>query len=297
MPTTATTESIEILRRRVELFLAQYLPSTEQEPRELHRAMHYAVLAGGKRIRPLLMHAASQFAARQNTSEPSGLERGMAAVEILHTYSLIHDDLPCMDDDDLRRGQPTVHKKFGDAIAVLAGDSLHVIAFQLMAQTGSLAAVAELADAVGTAGMIGGQVADLQAEGSQLTRDQITGIHAMKTGALIRASVVIGGLLSDAPPGAIQTLRDFGERIGLAFQIVDDILDVEGDEDILGKPVGSDLKNGKATYPGVVGLATAKSDARTLIEEAIRDLELYDAPHARPHLLVDLARFVGERAY
>jgi geranylgeranyl diphosphate synthase type II len=295
--TLSATSFVEETRSQFEKLLPSYLPPLSAEPKILHEAMHYALMAGGKRIRPLLASAAFQFASGKSTAESSPLSSAIASLEILHTYSLIHDDLPCMDDDDLRRGQPTVHKKFGEAIAVLAGDALHVIAFRLMAETGSLAAVMVLAEAVGTAGMIGGQVADLQAEGKRLTKPEIEHVHRTKTGALIRASVVIGGILANPPKQEIELLGQFGEKIGLAFQIVDDILDLEGDEELLGKPVGSDLKNAKATYPAVVGIDQAKIDARRLIDEAIRLLEMYDSGAKRPPHLIELARFVGERAY
>jgi geranylgeranyl diphosphate synthase type II len=195
-----------------------------------------------------------------------------------------------MDDDDLRRGMPTCHKKFGEAVAVLAGDALHVIAFRLMARTGSIDAVMELADAVGTSGMLGGQMADVEAEGRTVSRTEITRIHQRKTGALIRGAVQIGGILAGAPEEMMARLRTYGEKVGLAFQIIDDILDIEGDQNLLGKQVGSDSRNLKATYPGTVGLEEARKEANRLIDEA---LSLIDGPD--DNALKYLARFIGKR--
>jgi geranylgeranyl diphosphate synthase type II len=215
----------------------------------------------------------------------------MAGLEMVHTYSLIHDDLPCMDDDDLRRGQPTCHKKFGEAETVLAGDALHVVAFELMARTGSVPAVLELARAVGTQGMIGGQMADIAAEGkTDVTRDEVVNIHTRKTGALIRCAVLIGAILAGAEQPTLECLSSYGERVGLAFQIVDDLLDIEGDQDLLGKQVGSDSKNAKATYPAAVGLDEARREAGELIEQAIEALG-----GDEENMLAFIAQYIGQR--
>jgi len=277
-------------RELVDRLLDQYSPSSAQGPRSLHEAMRYSLMAGGKRIRPILCLAAYEFCAGESAVPPEGVKKAMAALEMVHTYSLIHDDLPCMDDDDLRRGIPTCHKKFGEALAVLAGDALHVVAFDLMAQTGSVQAVLELATAVGTSGMLGGQVADIEAEERQVSKAEVVNIHTRKTGALIRGSVRIGALLAHASDGELSRLTSYGEKIGLAFQIIDDILDIEGDQKILGKKVGSDCKNQKATYPGAVGLDQARSDAARLVDES---LSLF--PESEDNVLKYLARFIGQR--
>jgi geranylgeranyl diphosphate synthase type II len=209
---------------------------------------------------------------------------------MVHTYSLIHDDLPCMDDDDLRRGQPTCHKQFDEAVAVLAGDALHVVAFQLMARTGSIQAVMELAEAVSTEGMLGGQIADVEAEGRDVTEAEIREIHTRKTAALIRGSVRIGAILAGAGDETLGRLTTYGETIGLAFQIVDDILDIEGDQELLGKEVGSDTKNEKATYPGVIGMDASKAQAAELIDQALSQFDDDD-----DHVLKFLARYIGQR--
>ena len=277
-------------RELVDRLLDEYSPSPTDEPRSLHEAMRYSLMAGGKRIRPILCLAAYEFCAGETATPPERVKKAMAALEMVHTYSLIHDDLPCMDDDDLRRGIPTCHKKFGEALAVLAGDALHVAAFDLMAQTGSVQTVLELATAVGTSGMLGGQVADIEAEERQVSKAEVVNIHTRKTGALIRGSVRIGALLADTSARELSRLTNYGEKVGLAFQIIDDILDIEGDQRILGKKVGSDCKNQKATYPGAVGLDQARADAARLIDES---LGLF--PESEDNILKFLARFIGQR--
>jgi geranylgeranyl diphosphate synthase type II len=214
----------------------------------------------------------------------------MAALEMVHTYSLIHDDLPCMDDDDLRRGMLTCHKKFGEAAAVLAGDALHDIAFQLIARTGNSQAVFELAEALGTKGMIGGQMADVEAEGRDVDEKEVINIHTRKTGALIRCSVRLGALLAGVSDNTFDHLTHYGEKIGLAFQIIDDILDVEGDAESLGKNVGSDSKKQKATYPAAVGMKRARADADTLIRDAVSVFSKDD-----DNMLKHLAFYIGQR--
>jgi len=281
---------LETNRQLVDTLLARYSPSIDVEPKSLHEAMRYSLMAGGKRLRPILCLASFEHCGGRNSGDDLPVHYAMAALEMVHTYSLIHDDLPCMDDDDLRRGSPTVHKKFGEALAVLAGDALHVVAFELMAKTGQIAAVAELSEAVGTLGMLGGQIADLEAEGRQATRSQIRNIHTRKTGALIRGSVRIGAILAGADRETITRLTSYGERIGLAFQIVDDILDIEGDAKILGKEVGSDSKNQKATWPAVVGLEQARADAAKLIDQALGLFEPDD-----DNVLMYIARYIGQR--
>lgn len=278
-------------RLLVDELLKKHLPSENDPPQSLHAAMRYSTLAGGKRLRPILALSAWQFCGGEESKAPETIHLAMAALEMVHTYSLIHDDLPCMDDDDLRRGIPTCHKKFGEAVAVLAGDALHVVAFELMAKTSSTQAVVELAEAIGTSGMLGGQVADVEAEGkTTITEAEVEYIHTHKTGKLIRGSVRIGALLAGADAETLQRLTAFGEKIGLAFQIIDDILDIEGDQRKLGKQVGSDTKNQKATYPGVIGMAAAKTKATALIDEA---LELVRTD--QDNMLQFLARYIGQR--
>lgn len=281
---------IEDARVLTDKLLDQYLPSVDSEPSHLHEAMRYSVFAGGKRLRPILALAAFDYCGGTPELALSTVHPAMAGLEMVHTYSLIHDDLPCMDDDDLRRGQPTCHKKFGEAMAVLAGDALHVVAFEMMARTGSVQAVLELAEAVGTAGMIGGQVADMEAEGKPFEEATVHNIHIRKTGALIRGSVRIGAILANADPNQLQRLTVYGERTGLAFQIIDDILDIEGDQSLLGKQVGSDTRNQKATYPAAAGLDVAKQTANDLIEEALNQFESDEE-----NVLTYIARYIGSR--
>jgi geranylgeranyl diphosphate synthase type II len=266
MPESAakTLAAFARLREQIDLALDRALPPADLEPTELHQAMRYSVMAGGKRIRPILA-VSSYHACGGNSND---IFRHASALELLHTYSLIHDDLPCMDDDDFRRGQPTLHKKFAEYIAVLAGDSLHALAFELLAESGNCEVVTEVSRAIGTVGMIGGQVRDVQAEGREVTLSDVENIHRRKTAALITASVKIGALLANAPGVQVKMLEQFGENLGLAFQIVDDILDVEGDFERLGKSVGSDDRLAKATYPKVVGLEASKQIAADLIVDA-----------------------------
>ncbi len=281
---------MERVRKQTDLLLDRYLPPESTEPTSLHKAMRYSVLASGKRLRPILAYSAYEYCDGNLEGDDLPIHFAMAALEMVHTYSLIHDDLPCMDDDDLRRGIPTCHKKFGEAVAVLAGDALHDIAFHLLAATGYVHAVTELARALGTEGMIGGQMADVEAEGKEITKTDIIRIHQRKTGALIRCSVRIGAILADAPPSKLDELTLFGEKIGLAFQIIDDILDIEGDPTLLGKTVGSDTKKEKATYPKAVGMEQAHLDAATLIEEATSIFDPFE-----DNVLKHLAEYVGQR--
>lgn len=277
-------------RAMTDRLLDEYLPSDETEPRTLHQAMRYSVMAGGKRLRPILALAAYDYCEGDRSRAHESVYPAMAALEMVHTYSLIHDDLPCMDDDDLRRGRPTCHKQFNVAIATLAGDALHVVAFELVARTGSIEVVRELASSTGTAGMLGGQIADIEAEGRQVSRSEIEHIHRLKTAALIRGSIRIGAILAGADRNLLDRLSVYGEKIGLAFQIIDDILDVEGDQALLGKQVGSDIRNDKATYPGVVGMDEARRDAARLIDEALGCFK-----STEDNMLMWLARYIGQR--
>ncbi|AHF03239.1 farnesyl-diphosphate synthase [Marichromatium purpuratum 984] len=267
---------------RVENTLEQLLPSTSVEPARLHEALRYTVLGGGKRIRPLLTYAAGEALA----IDPELLDRPACAVELIHAYSLIHDDLPAMDDDDLRRGQPTCHRAYDEATAILAGDALQTIAFQALAEAPGLSAasrvgmVAALARASGSRGMVGGQALDLAAEGegTQLDVAMLEHIHIHKTGALIRASVQMALLArSDATDDQRERLDRYAKCIGLAFQIQDDVLDVEGDTALIGKTAGRDQVLEKATYPSLVGLAQAKAMARELTDEALSAISIFGA--------------------
>jgi geranylgeranyl diphosphate synthase type II len=292
MPTDSVTIGhpyLEQKRKEVDILLDRYLPDEKIYPQVLHRAMRYSVLAGGKRIRPIL--AMTGYYAFGGEAADI-INPAACALEMVHTYSLIHDDLPCMDDDDLRRGIPTLHRKFDEATAVLAGDALHDIAFHLLAETGSARAVTELSYAIGTFGMLGGQMADVAAEGKDINLDEILYIHTHKTGALIRASVRIGGILAGIDENALERLTAYGEKIGLAFQIIDDILDIKGDEKKLGKTVGSDCKNKKATYPGTVGMEKAYQDADRLVDEAI---EISRGWKLDENHFETIARYIGQR--
>ncbi len=276
----------------VDRWLESYLPADHLEPRSLHQAIRYSVMAGGKRLRPILALATHEYCGGDIEGIDRPIHFAASALEMVHTYSLIHDDLPCMDDDDLRRGMPTCHIKFGEAVAVLAGDALHDIAFGLMARAGSTRAVEELAVAIGTEGMLGGQMADIEAEGHEVSRDEIIEIHRRKTGALIRCSVRVGAILAGADQPMIERLTEYGEKIGLAFQIIDDILDIEGDQKLLGKKVGSDSKKEKATYPGVVGIEQARQDAALLINEAVAVFDKYEE-----NRLKHLAKYIAQRKH
>jgi len=261
---------LESAGKLTEEYLEKYIPSKKEPPATLHSAMRYALLTGGKRLRPALARAAYEFFGGK-PSEPIYL--AMCALEMLHTFSLIHDDLPCMDDDDFRRGKPTTHKVYGDATAVLTGDALCVYAFELIARTGNVTVVKELAHSLGTKGMIGGQIIDIESEEKAVDLATVDFIHYHKTAALIEASLVIGGLLANAKEEDLKHIREFGKGIGLVFQIVDDILDIESSTEELGKDAGSDIKNGKATYPAVLGLEASKQKAKELYNKALADLE------------------------
>jgi farnesyl diphosphate synthase len=270
-------ERLEQWRQRVERELERWLPPDTAVPQRLHAAQRYGALGPGKRIRPALVYA---------TAETLGvpLERvdgAACAVELIHAYSLVHDDLPAMDDDDLRRGRPTCHRAFDEATAILAGDSLQVLAFGILARhpgglddaAARVQLIATLAEASGTAGMAGGQALDLAAEGRILSVAELEQIHELKTGALIRASVMMAAQSAPALDDAGRTaLERFAAAIGLAFQVQDDILDVEGDEALLGKPVGSDQARGLPTYPALVGLEAARQRVQQLHAEAAEAL-------------------------
>lgn len=269
---------------RVESALDEILPPASVLPTRLHEAMRYTVLGTGKRIRPLLVYATGAALG----VEADRLDRPASAVEMIHAYSLIHDDLPAMDDDDLRRGRPTCHRAFDEATAILAGDALQTLAFQALAEAPGLSAesrvgmVAALARASGARGMVGGQAMDLAAEGTPLDLVMLENIHIHKTGALIRASVQMGILAhGELTPDRAERLDHYAKCLGLAFQIQDDVLDVEGETAEIGKTAGRDQALDKATYPALVGLAEAKEMASHLIGEAMASVEVF-GPDADP---------------
>jgi geranylgeranyl diphosphate synthase type II len=275
--------------------LEELLPSVETVPSSIHGAMRHSTFAGGKRLRPLLCYQAAVTIAG---ALPAGIENLGAAIEMLHTYSLIHDDLPALDNDDLRRGKPTCHVVFGEAIAILAGDALQTRAFEVLANLASPPAATVqilrlVANAVGTVeGMIGGQVLDIENEHAKPTAELVDAIHRAKTGALIRVSVVAGGVYAGATADDIARLDVFGRKAGLAFQIADDILDMTEDSAALGKTAGKDLATEKVTWPAVFGIEQSQRDAARLIEEAFAALEPYGD---RADGLKAVARYLVER--
>ncbi len=282
---------------RVERVLDAALPTADQIPERLHEAQRYAVLGGGKRMRPLLVYCTGEALGL----DPEALDGPAGAVELIHAYSLVHDDLPAMDDDDLRRGRPTVHRAFDEATAVLTGDSLQVLAFSLLAHaqhpsvttTARLRMVQILADASGTAGMAGGQALDLAAVGQELSLAALEAMHRLKTGALIRASVLIAAAADESLSAAAQDALDgYAQDIGLAFQIQDDILDVEGNPEDLGKNTGMDAARSKPTYPSLMGLQNAKDRAQALKNRARDRLAPFGQ---RAEILAWLASYVVDR--
>ena len=283
---------------QVEAALDAHLPPAVVAPARLHTAMRYATLAGGKRLRAALVYAAGEaLGARAEI-----LDVPACALELIHAYSLVHDDLPAMDNDDLRRGKPTCHKAFDEATAILVGDALQTLAFELLACDPGLAVPAErrlamiarLATAAGAGGMAGGQAIDLEATGRVLTLAELETMHARKTGALIRAAVALGALAADAGPERLARLDDYARHIGLAFQIVDDILDIEGDTATLGKPQGSDAERAKPTYPAILGLERAKALARECHAAALESLSPLED---NGRLLREIADFIIHRTH
>jgi geranylgeranyl diphosphate synthase type II len=263
------------LHKQVDRALDRWLPPEKKRPATLHRAMRYAVFAGGKRLRPILCLAAAEACG----GKTSGALPAACAVECIHAYSLIHDDLPCMDDDDFRRGRPTTHKVFGEAVAVLAGDALATIAFEILGKTKETERYGEgeffraLSRAAGSLFLIGGQVADMEAEKRQATPAELLFIHRGKTAAMISVSLRLGAMSANATPAQVKVLARFGESLGLAFQIVDDILDITQTSEKLGKSAGKDATAGKATYPAVFGLEKSRHEAARLTKAALKALD------------------------
>lgn len=277
----------------------ELLPDEKAFPQSIHQAMRYSLFAGGKRLRPLLVVAAAEAVG----AERQAVLPYAVAAEFIHTYTLIHDDLPALDNDDLRRGKPTNHKVFGEAIAILAGDALLTQAFILMTHAtlmeslprkNILEAAHDMANAIGSAGTIGGQVVDLESEGKPIDPEILEYIHVYKTGFLIRACIRGGATLGSATRPQFAALSKFGAHIGLAFQIIDDILDITGDEEKLGKDIGSDLNKKKATYPALFGIEESRKKAEKLMEDSLACLKDFDR---RVDPLRDIARFFVQRSY
>jgi geranylgeranyl diphosphate synthase type II len=295
------TRYLQEKKEKVDSALEKYLPEKEEFTLNLHKAIQHSLFAGGKRIRPILSIASFEAVGGKG-------ERILpfaCALEMIHTYSLIHDDLPAMDNDDYRRGQPACHKVFGEAIAILAGDGLLTEAFKLMTNQSVkdhpssdggliLELVNEVAQAAGVSGMVGGQVADIESEGKAVDLPTVQYIHTYKTGAMILASVRVGAKLGGAKESILKALTRYGENLGLAFQVADDILNVEGKAALMGKKTGSDLSKGKATYPSVLGVEESKKRARELVRLAVDALKPL-GPEADP--LREIARFVAAREY
>ncbi len=284
--------------KKVEKEIERLVPQ-EGQPSAIYEAMRYSLFAGGKRLRPVLCISGCEAVGEK----PAIVLPAACAIECIHTYSLIHDDLPAMDNDDIRRGLPTSHKVFGEAMAILAGDALLTKAFECMTDEGMartvgpdglVKAIQLLSEAAGASGMVGGQLLDIQGGGRIQNSKELKEIHDRKTGALIRAAVVIGGLLGGGSPTQIEGLSSYGEKVGLAFQIVDDILDVEGNAAVLGKSTGSDASQEKTTYPSLHGLELSKEMALAALDEAIAALCVFS--DGSP-LLTSLARFVVLRRH
>ncbi len=279
---------------RVDSALERWVPPESTLPESIHKAMRYSLFAGGKRIRPILCMAAAEAV----SDLPVGIESCACTLELIHTYSLIHDDLPALDNDDLRRGVPTCHKVFGDAIAILAGDALLTLAFQVLAQMDcadgqKVSLIAELSTAAGTVrGMIGGQVCDLEGEGKHPDAALLEAIHRAKTGALLRASLRMGAIYAGADEDQLSALSCFGEHVGLAFQIVDDVLDVEQSSEALGKTAGKDAQQQKITFPSVYGLGRSREMAEEERLAAHLALRPFDE---RAERLRELANFIVYR--
>jgi geranylgeranyl diphosphate synthase type II len=288
-------DTLQQARSIVDKTLERLLPPATQYPSSIHQAMRHSVFAGGKRLRPILCMEAGQMV---EGCVPTGIEELGAALEMLHTYSLIHDDLPALDNDDLRRGLPTCHKAFGEATAILAGDALQTYAYEVMAKLqcrpkARVAIIGEVAHATGTIdGMIGGQVMDLEAEHTRPEAKTLEYIHRSKTGALLTASVVSGGMYAGAGATQIQSLRAFGQNIGLAFQIVDDVLDVTQTSEQLGKTAGKDNATEKATYPALFGIDASLKQADELVAKAIAALDDFGESAAT---LREIAHYLVER--
>jgi geranylgeranyl diphosphate synthase, type II len=288
---------LRIRQRLIDRALDRYLPKANRKPATLHRALRYSLFAGGKRLRPILCLAAAE-ACRGKIDDALPLA---CALECIHTYSLVHDDLPCMDNDDFRRGRLTCHKAFGEGIAVLAGDALLTIAFEIVScakprpRYDMSTLLRELAVAAGSQKLIAGQVADLEAEGKNVNRRELQFIHENKTAAILRSSTRLGAMSANADARKLSAITRFGQRLGLAFQIIDDILDVTQTSEVLGKSAGKDAAAHKATYPAVIGLEKSRAEAKRLTRDAHDALSVFSARDAKP--LHALANYLLEREY
>ena len=276
------------IAKEAEAKFDEHLPPVTDRPCRLHEAMRYSMFAGGKRLRPGLAKAAFDMFGGKGDK----IWLATSALEMLHTFSLIHDDLPCVDNDDYRRGKLTSHKKFGEATAVMAGDALCVQAFELMGRAGDARAIEVLAHLLGTYGMIGGEMTDIECEGKKVDLEIVDYIHYHKTAALIEASLQVGAMLAGADDKSIEAIRNYGRSIGLAFQIVDDILDIVSTTEELGKDAGSDIEKGKATYPSIVGLENSRTKAKELYNESLKAL---DSLKCDTSILRSIAAFIITR--
>lgn len=283
-------EYMQRVLKLIDNTLEDLLPTEDIYPNSIHKLMRYTTFAGGKRIRPCLLIATNE-ACGDTFGNQKAAYTG-AAIEMLHTFSLIHDDLPCMDDDDFRRGKPTAHKAFNEALAVLGGDALCIHAFEILAKTDRIDIIREISKALGTGGMIGGQVVDIESEGKNVDKSTVEYIHNNKTAALIHTSVTTGAMLANAPSEDIKKLSSYGNHIGLAFQVVDDILDEESTTETLGKDVGSDRAKGKATFPAVYGIEESKKYAKDLVDKAHTDIGFLGT---KGKILYELADYIRIR--
>jgi geranylgeranyl diphosphate synthase type II len=290
---------LEERRKEIDLSLDQLLPLSNAVPAVLHQAMRYSVFAGGKRLRPILALSTGQALGGDHET----IKILACALEMIHTYSLIHDDLPAMDDDDLRRGRPSCHKRYGEGIAILAGNGLMNLAFKLISEiplesreaSRILQVLSHLTRALGSEkGVIAGQAVDLKTQGGFFTESDLLFIHTHKTGALIEASIICAAILSDTADSVLPKLSHFGMNIGLAFQIVDDILDVVGDSRVLGKETGKDAAEQKATYPALFGLEASRKKAEELVQAAVAEIDFLGS---RGEILRELAHFISIRRY
>ena len=283
-------------QKQVDTALGKFLPRESARPQTIHKAMRYSIFAGGKRLRPILTLAAAEACGGilEDASAPA------CATEIMHTYSLVHDDLPCMDDDDLRRGRPTSHKVFGEGMAVLTGDALLTQVFIVIAQTPATKRysvkdyVEEIAITGGSKKLIGGQVLDLEGEGQKLSKKELVRIHENKTAALLTCSVRLGAMTANATPAKLDALTTFGYNLGLAFQVIDDILDVTQTTEMLGKTAGKDEAVDKSTYPAILGLDASRKEAARLTKKALKSLEVFGKKGKR---LEQIARYLLDREY
>jgi geranylgeranyl diphosphate synthase, type II len=280
----------------VDAAMDAYLPEAKERPSTIHEAMRYAIFAGGKRLRPVLCIAAAEACG----GETADALAPACAVELMHTYSLVHDDLPAMDDDDLRRGRPTCHKVYGEGMAVLCGDALLTEAFLVLSQApvtkryGTRDYITELAETGGSRKLIGGQVMDLEGEGKKLTKKELIRIHESKTAALLTASLRLGAMTASATPAKLGALTSFGYNLGLAFQVIDDILDVTQSTEVLGKTAGKDQAVNKATYPAIIGLAASRKEAAKLTKAAMDSLKPFGKKAKR---LEEIAAYLLKREY